>query len=419
MTLAARAAAQAPAPPLPGDALTIYLVTIGAGTQVWERFGHNAILVHDHQAGTDIAYNYGMFDFNQPHFLANFVKGRMRYWMTGRSFSAELRFYRQENRSIWLQELALAPGQRAELRDFLEWNAREENRFYRYDYYRDNCSTRVRDAIDRVIDHRIASTVGVEPSRSTYRFHSARLVATDPGIYTGMMLGLGHLVDRPITRYEEMFLPFALHDYVRRVSITGPDGGQRPLVAGEDTLYVSTADPPRDTPPPWFRWYLTAGLAGGLLLAVLGAHSAGGTSRLAFSTLAGFWSLLAGLAGLGLASLWLFTDHAATYRNENLFQFSPLSLVLMVPILLMARSGRHADRIAARGAVVVAAVAALGLVLKVLPGLYQVNGEFIALALPIHAGIAWGLVRANHRPAVERRRPLTRRSTDGTAGQAA
>ena len=149
----------APLPRLPASppdtALTVYLMTMGPGKRVWERFGHNAIWIHDPVSGTDQAYNYGLFDFRQQNFLLRFIQGRMWYWMQGFPAQSYVEPYRRANRSVWVQELEMPPGARRELQEFLEWNERPENRFYHYDYYRDNCSTRVRDALDRALGGRI------------------------------------------------------------------------------------------------------------------------------------------------------------------------------------------------------------------------------------------------------------------------
>jgi hypothetical protein len=93
----------------PGSHLTVYLMTMGPGEQVWERFGHNAIWVHDAIAGTDIAYNYGLFDFRQEDFLLRFIRGTMRYWMAGFPAREYVETYVRANRSVWIQELDLPP----------------------------------------------------------------------------------------------------------------------------------------------------------------------------------------------------------------------------------------------------------------------------------------------------------------------
>jgi hypothetical protein len=369
-------------------------MTMGPGAAVWERFGHNAIWIEDLSVQPDTAYNYGLFDFRQENFLLRFIRGQMWYWMAGFPAESYTRTYVRDNRSVWLQELNLSPHARLELREFVRWNERPENRFYHYDYYKDNCSTRVRDAIDRVIGGAIEAQTASLPTGTTYRFHTQRLTANDPLVFTGLLLALGQQVDRPISAWEEMFLPLAMRDHVRQVTVPGANGTPVPLVASERTLFESTAPPPPDTPPSWLSWYLLVGTVAGALAAALGGlarrHVAG---RLGLGVVAVSWGSLAGLAGLVLAGLWGFTDHVMAYRNENLFQANPLALALAVLVPLgLAGSGR-AGRWGRALAVGLAAFSLLGFVLQVLPGVDQANGQVIALALPIHLGFALGVRR--------------------------
>ena len=387
------AAQQRPAPvPERGAELTISLVTMGQGDAVYERFGHNAIWVHDTLRHTDRQYNYGLFDFRQENFILRFVQGRMLYAMGGLDGASSMADYAAHNRSIWVQELNLTPAQRADLRDFLVWNARPENRNYRYDYYLDNCSTRVRDALDRVLGGRIRAATDTVPAGTTFRFHTARLTTNDPLMFTGLMLGLGEPVDRPISRYEEMFLPLAFREHIRSIRVPGPDGTEVPLVRSEETVYLSTTPASPVAPPFWLPAYLLIGAAMGGLFWYCGtrlSRSAG--ARAGFAVAGGLWSLLAGLSGVILAGLWLFTDHSAAYRNENLFQFSPLALPLVVLLPLAAYGRGRARRIARTLAALLVALGIAGILFKLVPGTRQVNGMLIALALPAHLGLWLGL----------------------------
>src|SRR4051812_34673453 len=159
----------------PGSGLTIYLLTMGPGDQVWEKFGHNAIWIHDAANRTDIAYHWGLFDFADKEFVPRFILGRMRYSMGAFDFNETVNAYRQTNRMVWAQQLNLTPAQKQKLADFVAWNILPENRFYHYDYFRDNCSTRVRDALDGALGGVIRRATGDVKSHSTYRSHTARL----------------------------------------------------------------------------------------------------------------------------------------------------------------------------------------------------------------------------------------------------
>ena len=162
---------------------------MGPGTAVWERFGHNAIRVTDARTGADTTYNYGMFDFAAERFFIRFAQGRMLYWTEGHRADREIAAYVRADRSVWIQELELTPAQRVALRDFLEWNSREENKYYGYDYYRDNCSTRVRDAIDRILGGVIEAQTASVPTGTTWRSHTRRLTSNDAIVYTGLNTG--------------------------------------------------------------------------------------------------------------------------------------------------------------------------------------------------------------------------------------
>jgi hypothetical protein len=395
VSLAAQSPVPRPAAPPAGpqgSELTISLMTMGVGERVWERFGHNAILVEDRAHGTAQAYNYGMFDFRQENFLLNFIKGRMWYWMQGFGLAQTLDIYVRANRSVWVQELNLTPAQRLSLARFLEWNERPENRFYRYDYYRDNCSTRVRDAIDKVLNGRLKATTDTIRTPYSYRYHTARLTAPDPLLYTGIMVGLGEPADRPITAWDEMFLPLELRKWVGQATVIDSSGHEAPLVLSERTLFAGTEPAPRSTLPRWLPAYLALGLVLGGWLAFTGRRAA--VSRRpgrGFAVVAATWALVAGVAGGMLAFLWAFTDHAIAYRNENLLQASLLLLPLVGLAPAAARGAESARRPAAVLAALAAGTSVAGLLLKLVPAFTQHNLEIVALTLPANVGLAIGL----------------------------
>ncbi len=378
----------------PGVSLRVSLVTMGPGAPVWEQFGHNAIMIEDAATGEARWYNYGMFDFSAADFWPRFARGDMRYWMESHDARASLRSYIGANRSVWLQELDLTPDERAAMRDFLAWNELPENRFYAYDYFRDNCSTRVRDAIDRVLDGALRTSTEALPAATTWRDDVRRLTAPSFWIYTGTELAMARATDSAITRWQGMWLPSAVQQEVRLLRRTGPDGVERPLVKSEDTLFVSSTPEPRGAPPTRWHWYLLVGMAGGSLLAWLGSR--GGASRgarIGFGVLGSAWSMLAGLGGVVLAGLWIFTNHTAAHANENLLQFSPFSLVMLVALPLALRRPTEPRPRTGRLAIALVLLSAAGLLVKLLPGPSQTNWEIIALALPLHLGLAAGMTR--------------------------
>jgi len=391
-------AGQTPAadPDVPGSQIRVALVTIGPGALVWDRFGHNAIWIQDPERRIDLLYNYGTYDFNAESFILRFIQGRMLYRLASGDPDTAFRYYRSVNRSIWVQELNFTPAQRIELRDFLLWNDLPENRDYRYDYYYDNCSTRIRDALDRVLGGGGAIRRQTErrPIAATFRFHTQRLTSHNVWFYTGLLIALGPLVDRSITAWDEMFLPMSLRDHLRSVTVSNADGSVQPVVTSERTLFESTALPASQTPPAWLFGFLIGGVAlsGGLLW--LGGNAAGNKgSRVGFAALATFWTFLVGVLGTVLFGIVTVTNHTAAYWNENLFLFNPLSLALAVAVPFLVAGVGWIRRPALVLAAAVAGLSVLGFVAQALPWLDQVNGQVYAFVLLPNIAVGVGVYR--------------------------
>ena len=389
-TLAAQDSTAAAADTAAGARYDISVLTAGAGGEVWERWGHNMIRVQDRLTGADLVYNWGMFSFGQPGFVRRFLLGRMEYWMQPNPFLREYRLYRMRERTLIEQQLGLTPAQKLALVRFMEWNARDENRFYRYEYYLDNCSTRLRDALDGALGGALrAQTEGVATG-TTFRRETRRLSEADLPLYTGLMLGLGPSTDRPIDQWELMFLPVKVMERLRTITVPGPDSMPIPLVTREDTLYASPtygepAEASRRVP-----FYLAVGTGVGLLLWLTGRAR---RPRL-YLAVGGLVALLVGLGGALLVFLMGFTDHQVTYGNENALLVSFLALVLAFALRPALHGSDRAARLASALALAVAGLALVALLLKVvLPG-HQDTWETMALMLPIDLGLALGTLHA-------------------------
>src|SRR5690606_39035189 len=158
----------------------------------------------------------------------------------------------------------LTPEQKSALDTFVRWNALPENRRYTYDYFRDNCSTRVRDALDRVLDGRLSQVLRARAGPNTYRSEALRLTAADLPISTGIDIGLGAFASEPLTAWEEAFVPLRLRDHRREATVTAADGREVPLVLEERVLHESSRPADRAEPPA----RLAPSLVAGILLAL-------------------------------------------------------------------------------------------------------------------------------------------------------
>ena len=245
-----------------GGGLRVYLVTYGQGDAIWEPFGHNALWFHDPVAGTDIAFDWGVFTFDSD-FLPRFLRGTMMYGMAASDALRAADYYESVNRRVGVQELALTPEQANEL--YLRVRENYQDPTYRYDYFVDNCSTRIRDMLDLVLGGAIREATAGQPEH-TYRYHTRRLTQHDLPLWAGLDLLLGNPGSDPISRWEALFTPLELEEALREVNVPAPGGGTRPLVASERTVYEATR-PPEPEEPAGFHWvFLVAGLVVGSAL---------------------------------------------------------------------------------------------------------------------------------------------------------
>lgn len=385
--------------PVPAQELTpvtdqpaprIGVMTMTPGTQYWARFGHNAIVVEDPLSGERWSYNYGFFDFDQPGFFLGFLRGHMRYQLVALPLEADLREYEEEGRGVSLQWLDLRPDQALSLSEFLAWNARPENAEYPYDYFTDNCSTRVRDALDQALDGALSQQM-TGSHGLTYRTEALRLAADLPWLYLGMHAGLGPFADRPLSLRTEAFVPRRLADALERIHNSDGD----PLVAERVELLPDRLQLERGTMPQRRNYFTAVGVGLALVLLWLLRPNAGRIPRLTGATMAAAIWLVCGVGGLVLLGLWGLTAHVAAYANENLLLFNPLALGLLAAVPALARGGL-ASPLLRRLGLVVLSCAALALFLRFLPFRIQNNGDFIALLGPIHLAL---YVRLARRPA--------------------
>lgn len=374
--------------PFGGENLRVSVLTFGPGDEVFERFGHNALRIRDASTGMDLAYNWGMFSFEDPDFLLRFFTGDTRYWVEAFPGSWLIEVYIAKDREVHEQVLALSVAERAALATLVTRNALPANKYYRYDYFLDNCSTRVRDALDAVLAGSLQRRFSVLPTRWTFRSESIRLLAPAGLAQAGGDLALGPKADVPITAWASMFVPMRLRDYLRDVTVPGADGAPIPLVVSEELIYKA-----KRPSEPSERRGLTIGPWGPilgawmLLLAPLGI-AARRRTRVPATVMAAVWYGLTGLIGLILVVMWVGSGHQFWYRNLNLLLVSPIGLVAAVPVARAILRGRVSSFV--RWIVIaILAQCALALLLWLI-GPQRLGGPLL-LTLPAHLGLAVAL----------------------------
>ena len=364
-------------PTAPADGAEAWLVTFGPGEIYFERFGHNAIWLREPALDLDHTFNFGYFDFEQEDFFLRFMRGRMLYFSIAQPATREFEYYRQENRSIRAQKLNLTTTQYQQLRDYLLREIQPENRNYRYDYYLNNCSTRIRDALDIALDGELYARTGQVSAKLNFRDQTRRLTQMQFWYYLGLETGLGFPVDREVTRWDEMFIPMVVADEISAMTATTA-GTDAPLVSADMMFFFSTLPAPAAAPDSiWYRYLIL-----GLLVTGLAWISGKFMPPIWLEALVRSWILISATMGFVLAALWLLTDHEASRNNANLLLLNPLLLLAFVPKLRPAVG------------VILIIGNLLALILPMLPE-YQYNLDVLALLTPLNLTAALFLIRIN------------------------
>lgn len=372
--LATARAAGAPPPPV-----RVSLLTMGPGNALFTMFGHDALLL-EREGLPSLVYNFGMYtpeSITPPRVLS----GHLRYFLNVEHYAPTLAQYERERRSLVVQRLSLEPAAAGRLAAALSENSKPANAAYRYDYAYDNCTTRVRDALDRALEGGLRRSLA-GPVAATYRDHALRLSASHLGVYLAFDLGLGSPADRALSAWDDAYLPDRLAEAVRRVKL--PSGA--PLVHAEQKL-LDGAWPEHASPPGRLPWFGLTGLAGGALLYVLGRRGGRG-EEVALGAAAAVLGLVAGAAGLWLLVLLATNVHPATHRNVNILLVPPWALALVVAGAGTALGRLKSVRLLGRVALVGLSGSLLAVVLALV--LRQESQRVIALFLPLWLGLFLG-----------------------------
>jgi hypothetical protein len=378
------ATAAAQAVPTLSDSARVSLISILPGEDLYSLFGHSALRVRDPALGLDVAYNFGTFDFGDSplamvEFVGLFTYGELNYRLDAQDGGRMIAWYWQERRRPAIgQTLDLTRDEAQELFRRLQVNALPENMYYRYDFFFDNCATRLLDVLEGVVGP--ALRFEAEPPGRSFRRLLDPYLTGNPWVDFGMDLGLGMPADRTATARESTFLPEHLMEYVATGTLDRGDGARRSLVRHTTTL---TGPPDASwtsaTALPWPKILGWGLLAVGAVLTLLDAR-AGRKVRRAFDVT--LYAVL-GVAGLAIVFLWFISLHTVTKTNLNLFWALPTHLGVA---LALARgvAGRRA------GVYLAATAAIAALLLAGMPFWPQeLPGPVVPLLLLIIVRSAW------------------------------
>jgi hypothetical protein len=302
---------------------TISVITCGPWQgELYSAFGHSAFRVYDPAQDIDDAYNYGVFNFDQPNFYLNFTRGFMYYQLGVYDYNRFRDVYIYHNRYIHEQVLNLTQEQKQKMYDFLQWNALPENENYRYNYFYDNCATKMPGVLRLTFGDSVVFDGSYIKTDYSIRELTDLYLENQPWGDLGIDIGLGSQIDKKATPYEYMFLPDYVESGLDHATIK-QNGVSVPLVKEKRIVYEERPeDAPKGLPHPLYIFSFIALIAGILTYR--------DWKKQKLSTwLDAIIFIVTGLVGVMLTFLWFGTDHNSAY-NYNLLWALPTNL--LVPI---------------------------------------------------------------------------------------
>jgi hypothetical protein len=300
--------------------LRVSLLTCGQGDELYSVFGHTAIRVIDSARQTDIVYNYGTFDFNDPDFYMKFTRGKLDYLLSAEYFADFMNAYVYEKRTVTEQTLQITASEKIAIVTALNENLAGASRYYKYVFNYDNCTTRVRDILSKYAGLRADRQL--VPAKTTFRnmLHEYLDRGAQPWSKLGIDLVLGSRMDWKVNIAESMFLP----DYL--MEAVDSSVHSKNILLSKKLIYDPGTAPKRNT-----NWPLYVFCAIALLIFLISRGKSNAAKRITrFFDIALF--LLTGLLGWFLLFMWFGTDHKGCGANYNLLWALPTNLIVVLAL---------------------------------------------------------------------------------------
>lgn len=289
----------------------ISILTCEQGDEIYSLFGHSAIRILDPNLELDEVYNYGTFDGFEENFELKFAKGQLDYSLSKQSLEGFLYEYQYNNRTVWEQVLNINQADKQNIYNFLLENNLPENRKYRYDFFYDNCATRLRDILENVLGDELKFGDHKWDNQFTFRQIIDKDLIRTPLTHFGIDLVLGQRIDVKANSYNLMFHPIYLMQVLDETTFKS-----QPLVLTTNVVFQATEKEPfqEDETLLYIMWIVFT------LGALLTMFKVDGLGMLVDTII----TFTVALLGLLLIVMWFGTDHPATKFNWNILWANPL-----------------------------------------------------------------------------------------------
>jgi hypothetical protein len=305
----------------------VYLLTCGPGTETYSVYGHSALRIVIPDKRIDTVYNWGVFEFDTPNFAWKFAKGRLDYMLIAESTKGFLSDYYYEKRYVFCQRINIDPDETKKLVSLINENLKPENIKYRYDFFYDDCTTRIRDLLEKSIGENLKYPPPESGRIPTFRDMVSKYQNPYPWLNFGVDLIMGSTADKKAFFRDRMFLPIDMKDELSKTVIQRSEK-RIPLL--QNPVVLLNFEPPLVkqnffiSPPCIFTLVI-------ILIIILAALIKNRkTIRIIDIIIYSVFSLLSIL----MIFFNFFTDHLQMTWNLNIIWLNPFIVVCLVMLLL-------------------------------------------------------------------------------------
>ena len=314
----------------PGNDTIVYLVTCGPGTETYSVYGHSAIRIVIPEKNSDVVYNWGVFDFSTPNFAWKFAKGRLEYMLGTESMKSFLQIYFFEKRFVLSQRININADETKKLVDLINENLKPENIKYRYDFFYDDCSTRIRDLLEKSVGEKLLYPPAEVEDVPTFRNMVGKYQNPYPWLDFGIDLIMGSPGDKKAFLRDRMFLPIDLKNGLSEAVISR-SGKMIPLLQNPEIILDF------DLSSKQLQIFTIPAFSFALLLIIIMIIS----SLIRNKRLINIFDIIVfsvfSILDILMIFFNFFTDHQQMKWNLNIIWLNPVILVCLILLVLNKR----------------------------------------------------------------------------------
>lgn len=304
----------------------VYLITCSPGIETYSIYGHSALRIIIPEKKSDMVYNWGVFDFSTPNFTWKFAKGRLDYLLDVYPYNSFLQEYMAEKRSVYIQKINLEPVEIEKLFSLIAENLKPENIKYRYDFFYDDCCTRIRDLLEKSLGEKLLYSPAETKKLPTFRDKVGEYQKPFSWLDFGINLIMGMPADKRSSLRDQMFLPIDMQKGLSQATI---NRGTKmiPLLQNPETVFEF--DRPEIKSKILFSPLLVFSVILILIIIFSARYKGIIINKIVDIILFSLFSMLA----LMMIFFNFFTDHQQMKWNLNIIWLNPFLVLCLVSII--------------------------------------------------------------------------------------